>query len=77
MEELSAAAYAGKVQELMRLVAIGTPLNTPVPGDDPPIISAAMAGHTRALQLFIENGADVNIQAEGGMTSLMQALFLF
>jgi hypothetical protein len=42
-------------------------------GDETPVLMAARNGYIKSLLIFLNNGADINAQNEGGVTALMMA----
>ena len=72
----SAAQY-GDIEAINRHVEKGADVNAT--GGEmmpyPPLIRAAMNGHTTSVQVLIEKGADVNAKAFDGTTALTFAVF--
>ena len=67
------AAKMGRLKEINKLLAHGADINTCGPMDTRPIYLAVAAGHTAAVQLLLEKGANVNVVAAGGATPLLMA----
>ncbi len=63
---LIAAAEAGDLDLMARLIESGEPVNVGVRGDGTPLIRAAMEGHREAVQLLLKSGADVNLAEVDG-----------
>jgi len=67
---LMLAAIGGHLEAVRRLVAAGAPLDHP---GWSPLAYASFEGHTDVIQFLAEQGADVDAQADNGMTALMIA----
>lgn len=64
------AALGGHLEAVRRLVAAGAPLEQ---AGWSPLIYASFAGHVDVIQFLAEQGADLDAQADNGMTAMMIA----
>jgi len=70
---LSAAARAGNLDEVRRLVEGGGDVNTRGPNAVTPLIAAAAAGQAQVVQYLLEHGADANLRDGKGQTARQHA----
>ena len=73
-DTLAGAARTGDVAAIKQHIAEGADVNA-LHFERPPLTWAAMAGQTEAVQVLLENGADVNIKSRDGGTPLHDAAF--
>lgn len=73
-DTLAGAARTGDVAAIKQHIAEGADVNAPH-FERAPLTWAAMMGQTEAVQLLLENGADVNIKSRDGGTPLHDAAF--
>ena len=77
-EHLLIAAYTNNLELAKANLKTGADVNGLFPDGLTALMQAALGGHTKLCELFIKEGADVNISAEGegdinGFTALMGA----
>jgi ankyrin repeat protein len=70
---LHQAAYAGKLDEVRRLVSEGTSVDATDPESHTPLMWAAFNGHRAVVDLLLEKGAEVDAKDESGRTALLYA----
>ena len=73
---LTAAAHAGRTEEVQALLARGADANAPDRHGFPALTWAARQGHVTTLRALLDGGADVNARdrAVNGWTPLMHAI---
>jgi ankyrin repeat protein len=70
------AAAEGNVQAIKQHLAAGTDVNAAEPmSGGTPLMVAALVGHSDAVELLIENGANVDAVNYDGATALLTAAF--
>ena len=69
-EPLNAAARAGDLPTVTRLLELGKDVDTPSYEDITPLMSAAYEGHADVRRFLIERGAEVNAKRKYGVTAL-------
>lgn len=74
-EGLFDAAYAGKKEEVARLIADGANVNALGFAGETPLMMAAKYGHKEASKVLIDNGANVNIADNKQNTALRWAAY--
>ena len=67
------AASSGNLDELVKLVQTGVPVNDRSSFNNTALLYAAMHGKSECVRFLIENGADVNIANDTGYTPLICA----
>ena len=72
-DELSSASGDGDLTKMKDLIALGADINGRCCGPWPPINAAIESGHTDAVKLLINNGANVNADAKAG-TPILRAI---
>ena len=70
---LTAAAEAGDVDLVQKLLADGADVHSQDNDGWTALMSATAAGHRKIVELLLEAGADVNAQTNFGLTALMSA----
>jgi ankyrin repeat protein len=71
--DLAAAALAGDVTAVRRLLGLGLPINGRDAHGCTALIRAAGAGHAEVLEVLLGQGADAAARTTGGMTALAAA----
>jgi hypothetical protein len=72
--ELLLAARNGNIVRVIQSLDLGADINTQSESNGyTPLIWASSRGHTETVRLLLEEGADVNVQANDGQTALMRA----
>lgn len=67
------AAGAGQLDEVLRLVRSGVPVDANVDGDGTALIAAARTGDQRMITALLRMGADVNLASRGDGNPLIMA----
>ena len=75
LDAVHAAAMAGDIDGLKRILASGADPDLSDPTGQTPLIAAALEGEAAAAALLIERGADVDARTGNGLTALHAAAY--
>jgi ankyrin repeat protein len=72
---LKQAAFQGRIERVVALIAVGMNVNEPDSGGDTPLMLAAARGHANIVPILLRNRANVSARNDEGQTALHQAAY--